>query len=166
MVIARKNGTILPFFYSGEMCVINLRNSMATILQITNADRSLSLFSHALKIADLENKLNEIGPFTILGPVNLALSRLTFPKYDQLLEPANRGKLLDFLSGYILAGKKMLSDFRNGQKLSTLNGSEVTISIRNGETTVNGAKILARDRQGSNGVIHLLDKTYAVAEVE
>jgi uncharacterized surface protein with fasciclin (FAS1) repeats len=139
---------------------------MATILQIINADRSLSLFSRALKIADLESKLNETGPFTILGPVNLALNRLTFLRYDQLLEPVNRIKLVDFLSGYILTGKKMLYDFRNGQKLSTLNGSEVTINIRNGETIVNGAKILARDRQGSNGVIHLLDKTYAVAEVE
>jgi len=138
---------------------------MATILQITNADRALSLFSRALKIADLENKLNEIGPFTILGPVNLALNRLTFPRYDQLLEESNRDKLLDFLSGYILAGKKMFSDFRNGQKLATLNGSELTINIRNGETIINGAKILSRDKQGSNGVIHVLDKTYAVVEV-
>lgn len=138
---------------------------MATIFQITNADHSLSLFSRALIAAELQGKLNEIGQFTILGPVNLALNNLTAPNYDQLLEPANRAKLLDFLTGYILIGKKMLSNFRNGQKLVTLNGSEVTISIGNGETTVNGAKILARDRQGSNGVIHLLDKTYAVAEV-
>lgn len=138
---------------------------MATILQITNADRALSLFSRALRIAELESKLNEIGPFTILAPVNLALNNLTDLKYDQLLEPANRAKLLDFLTGYILTGKKMLCNFKNGQKLATLNGSQVSISITNGDTTVNGAKILARDRQGSNGVIHLLDKTYAVAEV-
>ncbi len=138
---------------------------MATILQISNADRALSLFSRALKIAELESKLNEIGPFTILGPVNLALNNLTSLKYDQLLEPANRDYLLNFLTGYILTGKKMFSDFRNGQKLSTLNGSQVAISITNGETKVNGAKILARDRQGSNGVIHLLDKTYDVAEL-
>ena len=139
---------------------------MTSILQIINGDRSLSLFARALKIAELDNKLSEIGPFTILGPVNLALNRLTSPTFEQLLEPANRSKLLDLLSGYILSGKKMLDDFRNGQKLSTLNGSEVTVSIINGETILNGAKILARDRQGSNGVIHLLDKTYAVAEVE
>ena len=136
---------------------------MATILQIVNADRNLSLFSRALKTADLESKLTEIGPFTILGPVNLALNRLGF---DQLLAPANRNKLIDFLSGYIVTGKKMLYDFRNGQKFLALNGSEIMISIRNGETTVNGSKILARDRQGTNGVVHLLDKTYAVAVVE
>jgi len=137
---------------------------MATILQIMNADRNLSLFSRGLKIADLENKLNESGPFTILGPVNLAVSRLSSLSYDQLLEPANRKSLLEFLSGYILTGKKMIYEFRNDQKMAALNGKQISISIKNGETLINGAKILAKDRQGSNGVVHLLGGTYALAE--
>lgn len=133
---------------------------MATIIEIANADRNLSLFSKGIKLADLEGKLNEIGPFTILGPVNLALRRLMSMTYDQLLEPANKNKLVDFLSGYILSGKKMLADFRNDQRLSTLQGKMVTTTIKNGDIHINGAKILAKDRQGANGVIHLLDGTY------
>lgn len=139
---------------------------MATIIQIMNADRNLSLFCRGIKAAEMEEKLNEIGPYTILGPVNLAFSRLTSLTFDQLLEPANRGHLTELLSGYILTGKKMLYDFRDDQKLPALNGKEVMVSVKNGETLINGAKILARDRQGSNGVIHLLDKTYAVAAAE
>jgi uncharacterized surface protein with fasciclin (FAS1) repeats len=137
---------------------------MATLLQILNADRNLSLFTRGIRTTELESKLNETGAFTILGPVNLALRNLS-PAYEQLLEPANRAKLLFLLSGYILTGKKMLDNFRHDQKLPTLNGSHVTVTIRNGDTYINGSKILARDRQGSNGVIHLLDKTYAAAEV-
>lgn len=133
---------------------------MATIIEIANADRNLSLFSKGIKLADLEGKLNEIGPFTILGPVNLALRRLMSMTYDQLLEPANKNRLVDFLSGYILSGKKMLADFRNDQRLSTLQGKLVTTTIKNGDIHINGAKILAKDRQGANGVIHLLDGTY------
>ena len=133
---------------------------MASIIQITNADRNLSLFSKGIKLAGLESKLNEIGPFTILGPVNLALNRLMSVTYEQLLEPANKNKLIDFLSGYILSGKKMLADFRNDQRLPTLQGKMVTTTIKNGDIHINGAKILARDRQGANGVIHLLDGTY------
>ena len=133
---------------------------MATIIEIANADRNLSLFSKGIKLAGLEGKLNEIGPFTILGPVNLALRRLMSMTYDQLLEPANKNKLVDFLSGYILSGKKMLADFRNDQRLSTLHGKMVTTTIKNGDIHINGAKILAKDRQGANGVIHLLDGTY------
>lgn len=135
---------------------------MATILQIMNADRYLSLFSRGLRVAELEIKLNEIGPFTLLGPVNLAIDGLLPLTYEQLLKPANRTGLFDFLCGYILVGKKLVGSFRNGQQLATLNGGCVTVSTRDGETFINGAKILSRDRQGSNGVVHVLDKTYDV----
>jgi uncharacterized surface protein with fasciclin (FAS1) repeats len=131
-----------------------------------NADRNLSLFSRGIKAVDLENKLGEIGPFTILGPVNLALGKLMSLTFEQLLEPANETKLLNFLSGYILTGKKMFYDFRNDQKLQSLNGKQVTVTIKNGDTHINGAKILAHNRQGSNGVVHLLDKTYSLVEAE
>lgn len=135
---------------------------MATILQIANADRNLTLFSKGIKGTELETKLNEVGPFTILGPVNLALGRLTSLTFDQLLEPSNRDRLIDMLSGYILVGKKMFYDFRNDQKLVMLNGSQVVVNTKNGSTLVNGAKILAHDKQGTNGVVHLLDTTFSV----
>ena len=134
---------------------------MATVLQILNANRSLTLFCKGVKGSELEKKLNEIGPFTILGPVNLALQNLGSLTYDQLLEPANKVRLFELLSGYVISGKKMLHDFRNEQKLSTLNGRQITVSVKNGDTLIDGAKILAHNWQGSNGVIHLLDKTFA-----
>ena len=135
---------------------------MATILQIMNADRNLSLFSKGIMASELETTLSETGPFTILGPVNLAFSRLTSLTYEQLLEPMNRGELLNLISGYIIVGKKMLHDFRNNQEMPTLNGKNITISITNGDTHINGSKILAHDRLGSNGVVHCLDKTYTI----
>lgn len=133
---------------------------MATVLQLANADRNLSLFTKGLKGSGLEEKLNGMGPFTIVGPINLALGNMLPLTYDELLRPARKTDLLEFLSGYIISGKKMLSDFRNDQKLTTLQGKMVTVNVNNGDILINGAKILARDRQGSNGVIHLLDRTY------
>jgi len=47
-----------------------------------------------------------------------------------------------------------LKDFRNGQKLKTVNGKDLSITIKDDEVHINGAKILSRDRQGSNGVVH------------
>ena len=138
---------------------------MSTILQIVNADRNLSLFSRGIKMTGMESALNEAGPFTILGPVNLALGNLKSLSYDELLDPLHHAVLRTLLAGYVLVGKKMLDDLRDEQKFVTLDGSQVTVKIRNGETSINGAKILAHNRQGSNGVVHLLDKTYAVAVV-
>lgn len=133
---------------------------MATILQIAHSDRHLTLFAKGLKTADLESKLAETGPFTILGPVNLALGRLSALTYNELLEPANRDKLINLLSGYIIVGKKMFQDFRNDQKISMLNGKQVTVSVKNGQTLVDGAQILVHDKQGSNGVVHVLASTF------
>ena len=50
-----------------------------------------------------------------------------------------------------------MKDFRNGQKLTTINGKEMNITVSNDEVRINGSKILSRDRQGSNGVIHSVD---------
>jgi uncharacterized surface protein with fasciclin (FAS1) repeats len=54
----------------------------------------------------------------------------------------------------------MVSDFRNNQQWATLEGKSITSTIHNGDIHINGSLILARDRQGANGVVHLLSSTY------
>jgi uncharacterized surface protein with fasciclin (FAS1) repeats len=129
---------------------------MSTILQITNADKNLTSLSKGLHAANLEETLNGFGPFTILAPVNMAFGNLIAPNtFDELLKQANKNsKLSDILGYHIIAGKKLLKDFRNGQKLRTINGKDLNITIKDDEVHINGAKILSRDKQGSNGVVH------------
>ena len=129
---------------------------MPTILQIANADKNLSSLSKGFKAANLEETLNKQGPFTILAPVNLAFSNLA-PSYDELLKSANSNKLSDLLSCHILGEKRLMKNFVNGQKLKTINGRELNVTVKDGEVRINGAKILTRDRQGSNGVVHSMD---------
>jgi uncharacterized surface protein with fasciclin (FAS1) repeats len=130
---------------------------MSTILQITNADRNLTQLMKGLKAAKLEETLSGIGPFTILAPVNLAFSNLNPTTYEELLHVKNSVKLSDLLSFHVLTGKKMLKDFMNGQKLKTISGKEVEITVKDGEVHINGARILSKDRQGSNGVVHSIN---------
>jgi uncharacterized surface protein with fasciclin (FAS1) repeats len=129
---------------------------MSTILQITNADKNLTSLSKGLHAANLEETLNGFGPFTILAPVNMAFGNLIAPDtFDELIKQANKNsKLSDILGYHIIAGKKLLKDFRNGQKLRTINGKDLNITIKDDEVHINGAKILSRDKQGSNGVVH------------
>jgi uncharacterized surface protein with fasciclin (FAS1) repeats len=145
--------------FCGSFCLqINPSLTMSTILQIANADRNLSTMSKGLKAANLEETLNGIGPFTILAPVNLAFGKLVPDTFDELVKQSNNNtKLTDILTYHVLTGKKLLKDFRNGQKLQTVNGKEVEITVKDGEVHINGAKILAKDRQGSNGVVHSID---------
>ena len=131
---------------------------MSTILQIANADRNLSTLIKVLKTTDLEEVLNGVGPFTIFAPVNFAFSKLSpANSFEELTRDDNKTRLSGILTYHVIAGKKMLRDLINGQKLKTINGKDVAISVKDGEVSINGAKILAKDRQGSNGIVHSVD---------
>jgi len=132
---------------------------MSTVLEIATADRNLSSMMKGLKAANLEETLSGIGPFTVLAPVNLAFGKLVAPDtFDSMVKqsPGN-SKLSELLTFHVVTGKKLLRDFRDGQKLQTVNGKELVVSIADGEVRINGARILAKDRQGSNGVVHSID---------
>ena len=129
---------------------------MSTILQITNADRNLALLSKGLKVANLEDALNKPGAFTILAPVNLAFGKLS-PSFEDLLKSTDTNKLSELLSSHILGEKRLMKNFVNGQKLKTNNGKEINVTVKDGVVRLNGAKILSKDRQGSNGVVHSMD---------
>jgi uncharacterized surface protein with fasciclin (FAS1) repeats len=131
---------------------------MSTILQIAGADKNLSTLMKGMKAAaTLEDSLNGIGPFTFLAPINLAFSKMTPVNLEELMKQGKTEQLTAMLSFHILTGKKLFRDFMNGQKLKTVNGQEVLVTVKDGEVRINGAKILAHDRQGSNGVVHSID---------
>ncbi|HMK27205.1 MAG TPA: fasciclin domain-containing protein [Chitinophagaceae bacterium] len=135
---------------------------MPTILEIANADRNLSSLIKGLKATNLEETLSGIGPFTILAPVNLAFGNLNAPEsFDNLVDQSKKNsRLSDILTFHVITGKKLVKDLRDGQKLPTVNGKEVAVTVKDGEVRINGAKILAKDRQGSNGVVHSIDAVY------
>lgn len=139
-----------------------IKYNMATILQIINADRNLHYFCRGLKQCGFEGELNEQGPFTLLSPVNLAFSRLKLPVED-LFKAEHNKKLSEILSWHIFLGKMFFSDFRHERKLKTMSGQEVTVILKDGNTYVNGAKILTHNRQGQNGIIHSVDAIYPTA---
>ena len=114
---------------------------MSTILEIANADRNLSNLIKGLKAANLEDILNGIGPFTVLAPVNMAFGNLNSPAiFTDLLKQGNKSsRLSDILTHRILKDKKL------------------AVNVIDDEVRINGLMILARDRQGSNGVVHSID---------
>ncbi len=139
---------------------------MANVLEIAMADKNLTAMMKGLKAAKMEESLSGIGPFTILAPVNLAFGNLVAPNtFDNMVKQVDtNSKLSDLLSFHVIAGRKLLKDFRDGQKLPTINGKELTVTIADGEVRINGAKILAKDRQGFNGVVHTINMVNLPAE--
>jgi uncharacterized surface protein with fasciclin (FAS1) repeats len=76
---------------------------------------------------------------------------------EGLLKPESKDKLTSILTYHVVAGNVLSSQLTDGQKVATLNGQELTVAIKSGVVTINGAKVIAADLAGSNGVIHVVD---------
>ncbi len=111
----------------------------------------------AVKAAGLVETLKGAGPFTVFAPTNAAFSALPAGTVESLLKPENKEKLTKILTYHVVAGAVKAADLKNGQKIKTLQGEELTVSIKEGKVMINGANVTAADLTGTNGVVHVID---------
>ena len=74
-----------------------------------------------------------------------------------MLLEENKARLTDLLNLHVVAGKIPFKDLKDGEKLKTLSGKELSIMVKDSKVTIDGAAIQNHDMQSSNGVIHSLD---------
>ncbi len=111
----------------------------------------------AVTAAGLVETLKGAGPFTIFAPTNAAFAALPAGTVESLLTPEKKADLTSILTYHVVAGNVMAADLTDGQKVKTLQGAELTVSIKDGKVMINGANVTAADLKGSNGVIHVID---------
>ena len=111
----------------------------------------------AVTAAGLVETLKGAGPFTVFAPTNAAFSALPAGTVEGLLKPENKEKLTKILTYHVVAGAVKAADLKDGQKVKTLQGEELTVSIKEGKVMINGANVTAADLTGSNGVVHVID---------
>jgi len=130
---------------------------MSNITQVLNVDKNLKTLKKGVHASDLDQILSSTGPFTIFAPSDLAFEKLEKGLMEKLLEPFNRAQLKDLLNNHIVSGKISFTDLKDGDKLTTLNGKELVVSVKNGSVQVGEGHVTQRDAKISNGVMHLTD---------
>lgn len=131
---------------------------MKNIEEVVNEDRNLTILSRAISAADLKKVLSREGPFTVFAPSNLAFSKLDSGVFVNLESPENKAKMEDLLNDYIVVAKIFFKDFKDCQKVKTINGKELNVVVRNGSVKINGATIQGKNMECWNGVVHSIDK--------
>jgi uncharacterized surface protein with fasciclin (FAS1) repeats len=111
----------------------------------------------AVTAAGLVETLKGAGPFTVFAPTNAAFAALPAGTVDGLLKPESKAALTKILTYHVVAGAVKAADLKDGQKIKTLQGEEITVAIKDGKVTINGANVTAADLAGSNGVVHVID---------
>ena len=116
----------------------------------------------AVKAAGLVDTLSGKGPFTVFAPTNEAFGKLPAGTVDTLVKPESKATLTKILTYHVVAGKMNAADLKDGQKLKTVEGEELTVKASGGKIMIIDAKggsstVTIADVNQSNGVIHVVD---------
>ena len=111
----------------------------------------------AVTAAGLAETLSGAGPFTVFAPTNAAFEKLPAGAVEGLLKPEAKADLTSVLTYHVVPGALKAADLKDGQKLKTVQGKELTVSIKDGKVMIDGATVTIADVISSNGVTHVID---------
>ena len=116
----------------------------------------------AVKAAGLVETLEGKGPFTVFAPTNAAFGKLPAGTVDSLVKPENKATLTKILTYHVVPGKLAASDLKDGMKLKTAEGEQLSVKHEDGKVWIIDAKggssmVTISNVNQSNGVIHVVD---------
>lgn len=116
----------------------------------------------AVKAAGLVETLKGAGPFTVFAPTNEGFNKLPAGTVDNLLKPEMKNDLTKILTYHVVPGRYTSADLKDGQKLKTVQGEEISVWMKDGKWMVKDAKgntanITIADVISSNGVTFVID---------
>jgi len=127
-----------------------------TILDIVVNSADHNTLEAAVLAAGLEGALASPGPFTVFAPTDAAFAALPAGTIDALLADPT-GLLTDILLYHAVAGVAMSTDLTDGMMVTTLEGSDVTVTINANGVFINDAQVIVADIMADNGVVHVID---------
>lgn len=140
-----------------------------SILRTAQSSEKYHTMLSVVMAADLQELLDDSGPFTVFAPSDLAFEKLSGTSLDDLMHPDNRKELKALMSYHIVAGKISASKIlkalsRGGGKttFTSLQGDIITATIKGidiilSDSFGNTATIVVADANQQNGIIHEID---------
>jgi transforming growth factor-beta-induced protein len=126
-----------------------------SIAEVAVEDGRFTTLVAALDAAGLVETLSGEGAFTVFAPIDEAFAALPEGTVEGLL--ADIPALTDVLLYHVVDGVVLAADAAELDAAATLQGEPVEISSELGELMINGAKVVIRNIETANGVIHVID---------
>jgi transforming growth factor-beta-induced protein len=127
-----------------------------TVVDLAIDNDNFSTLVAAVVKADLAGTLNGTGPFTIFAPTNAAFDALFSALEITGLDDLTKEQLIPILQYHVVSGNVRSTDLYSGN-FATLNG-DIAIDMGSTVTINTDTNVIAANVQGSNGVIHVIDK--------
>ena len=140
----------------GGQSTVADNDSQKDIVRVAVGSADHTTLVTALKAAEYVDVLANAGPFTVFAPTNAAFDKLPAGTVEGLLEPEAKDALRNILEYHVSVGVYKLENMSDGQTINQVNLDNITIGIKDGKYTVNGANIVGTV-PASNGVVYVLD---------
>ncbi len=127
-----------------------------TVVDQALANDNFTILVQAVVKAGLADVLSGTGPFTIFAPTNAAFEALFAALGVSGIADLTAAQLTPILTYHVVSGNVLSTQLSAGT-VQTLNGP-FTVSLSPAPAINTDSKIVATDVQGSNGVIHVIDK--------
>ena len=126
-----------------------------SIYDIVSNSVDHTTLSTAIDACGLDGTLSGPGPFTVFAPTDAAFNNLPAGTVTSLLNdiPA----LTDILLHHVVGDSVMSGMLSNNQIVTTLLGTDVTVTINNGMVYIDNAMVTVADIVADNGVVHVID---------
>ena len=129
----------------------------ADIVDVAIGAGSFNTLVAALQAADLVDVLRGDGPFTVFAPTDDAFAALPEGTLETLLDPANKDLLISILTYHVVSGNVAAADVVNLTSATSVEGSDITVSVTDAGVMVDGANVVQVDIAATNGIIHVID---------
>lgn len=111
----------------------------------------------AVVAAGLDGALSTLDPITVFAPTDEAFAALPAGTVDALL--ADIPTLTDILLYHVVNGSILSSSLTDGQIATTLNGSDITVTINTNGVFINQtSQVIVADVAATNGIIHVVNQ--------
>ena len=131
--------------------------SAKDIVKVAVGSKDHSTLVAALKQADLVTSLSNAGPFTVFAPTNAAFDKLPAGTVEGLMKDDKKEDLQNILQYHVTTSSLKADFLTDGMTLGMVNGGNISISVKDGKTVINGTATIVASIQASNGVIHVID---------
>lgn len=129
------------------------------IVKIATSSPDHKILVELLQAADYVDFFGNPGPFTVFAPTDAAFKKLPAGTLESLKKPESKEALQNILEYHVFVGSKGgkgPNALQDGETLNQANLDDVKITVKKGQATVNGAKVLGTV-QASNGWVHVID---------
>jgi len=152
-------GNVTPTQTPAELMSLN---------EVIGEDDNLSVFAGLLNATNLSTTLQGEGPYTVFAPSNDAFGNLSSEVFVAVL--TDNTEQMRVLSNHVVNGSypaaELLNMTQSGNTttLTTLIGTNLTVSANDSVLMVDNATISMPEINASNGVVHVIDRVLVPPE--